>query len=431
MRIQRNIEDVFVPSDVAITASKGGKHMSVVPAGEIFCISPGGICLDTTTYANFDKFKIGYNVTGGDPVISDDIVMASMKKYTGKVSAAAAEQVDYIGYNGTDGSIRAINSNLYYIRVWYKGFTEHQFQDNYVGHGVYTSDSTATQTEIALGLTSNLISNVSNKGDDRDIKVERVNAGAQANALATATAALVNGSKAVVFSEDMTSLVVAGTILRFGTSGAGTAPCYIVTGHDSGAAAARIFTLDVAFQGTTTTALAAASVESVTEGDWGIKLTGVAHKFAVGKWPYSKTSWEVQLEDFGATEIRTTTGATLGSGEWKQISEAEWFAQGNSGGDLAFYSRSHAPVAARRSDVVEDDYYSVLSFTHSSSIDTMIGPSNTSPKAIFIALNVGTTAAAAISATSFTDSSTDGLLEVLDAIAANSAVGQSAQLANV
>jgi hypothetical protein len=355
--------------------------------------------------------------------------MSTINKYKGKVSAAATEQVDYIGYNGTSGDIDVIDSNLYMVRLWFKGFTENQMSDQLIRHGVYKSGSSATQSEIAAGLTGNMIANLSNKNDDYDIKVERINAGAQANALATATATVTNGSKSVVFSEDMTSLVVAGTILRFGTTGAGTSPCYIVTGHDSGTTTARVYTLDVPYQGASAT-VAHGSVESVTEGDWGIKLTAVARTFAVGKYPWSKTSWDTQLEDFGDTDLTLSTAATLGTGTWQQISEAEWFAQGNSGGDLHYYSRANAPVATRRSDVVVDDYYSILTFTYADVMTSDIGKTNTSPKSIMIALNVGSTATTGISATSFTDSGTDGLLEVLDAIVANKGTG-SAQLANV
>jgi hypothetical protein len=433
LRIQRNIEDVFVPEDVSITSSKGGKNISVIPVNEIYVCSPGGTCLDTTTYANFDRFRIGYNLTGQDPVMSDVIPMATLKNYKGALSVAPAEQVDYIGYNGTANSISVVDSNLYMARFWFKGFTENQFSDQLVRHGIYTSDSSATQSEVAAGLTSNMVANLSNKNDDYDIKVERVYSGAQDDALATATASLTNNSKYVVFSEDLTALVVAGSILRFGTSGAGTAPCYIVTAHDSGAAAARIYTLDVAYQGATAATFAANTVETAaTGGNWGIKLTAVARTFAVGRWPWSKTSWDLQLEDFGTTEVTNTTASNLGSGAYQQISEAEWFAQGNSGGDLSYYSRAHAPVATRRSDVVVDDFYSVLSFDYADVITNEIGPSNTSPKSIYIAMNVGSTAAAAISATSFKDSGTDGLIEVLDAIAANSSMYvNTAQLANV
>ena len=148
--------------------------------------------------------------------------------------------------------------------------------------------------------------------------------------MGTATAALTNGSNAVVFSGDMTSLVTAGTILRFGTSGAGTAPCYIVTSHNSGSGAARVYYLDVPYQGTTTAALAAASVESAaTGGYWGLKFTGVAQSFdpIVDSLTNNKVYFDITSEDFGSVVEYKATKMSPGSGTYPQVAYQEIYSQ--------------------------------------------------------------------------------------------------------
>jgi hypothetical protein len=238
---------------------------------------------------------------------------------------ARQEQVTYLGYNGTSGSMDATNSTYYGLQV----ILNHTFgmlnNSPLIVTIPYKSDASATQSEVAAGLAVAGTAAFKRQAY-KPLKIERINAGAQANALGTATASLVNGGKQVVFSEDMTALVVAGTILRFGTSGAGTAPCYIVVSHDSGAAAARIYTLDQEYQGDTDATYAAATTESVTEGNWGLKFTGISVTDAnfnpVNDEPFV-VSFELGAKDFSTATTTYTTDARLGSGTYQLVSALE------------------------------------------------------------------------------------------------------------
>lgn len=254
----------------------------------------------------------------------------SMSNPVYMATTARVEQVSYFGYNGTSGSIDAANSTYYSLRL----VLEHTFgmlnNSPLMLTIPYKSDASATQSEVAAGLAIAATSTL-DRQPYKPIKVERINAGAVSNALGTATASVVNGGNTIVFSEDMTALVVAGTILRLGGLGAGVQPCYIVTGHDSGAAAARIYTLDQKYQGTTNATLAANLIESVTEGNWGLKFTGISVTDANFDPLYDEpfvVSFDISPnENFDTATVTYTTKPFIGRGTYQLVAAQEVYTQ--------------------------------------------------------------------------------------------------------
>ena len=334
---QRNIATMLVAKGTngssGATTLTAGTNINSEKAGmfngEPAVVNMAGVVLNASIASTLvPNFRIAVKLADGDLKFSDTINAKMVKKVTVQKYVAGTNQVDYIGYNGTTGSIDVLDNNVYKVNITYLGTDSFDASRRTIKHGVYKSDAAATQSEIAAGLTNSLITNFSREGvklrfNTDLIKFERINSGAQANALGTAKAALTNGSKAVVFSEDMTSLVTAGTILRFGTSNAKTAPCYVVASHNSGSGAARIYFLDIPYQGTTTSDLSAAFVESVTEGNWGIKMTGAELPYEAFRFGYTKSTWTFGLDGFGSTIKTNTTAMTLGSGEGKAVNELE------------------------------------------------------------------------------------------------------------
>ena len=126
IRLQKNIEDVLVCKDLAITGGAGvraGSYPSALAVGEAAVFSPGGVVVNSTTVLTHPTFKIGYVSTNGELVLSDSIDPKTIKNYKGKIATAATEQVDYIGYNGASGTIEVIASNDYLLRLWFTGDT--------------------------------------------------------------------------------------------------------------------------------------------------------------------------------------------------------------------------------------------------------------------------------------------------------------------
>lgn len=393
MQAQRNVANLLVVNSVAATAGMETNnidgYISSMSTGEPVIVSPGGVVVDATGTLP-TEFKIATKLTDGTLLYSDIIKAKGIKSIVAHKYVAATNQVDYVGYNGSTGSFDVINNNIYSIKLYLKPTDTAGFMQQKIKEGFYETDSTATQREIALGLCNSLYLNFKREpdkvkfGTDRFV-FERINSGAQANALGTATAALTKGSTAVVFSEDLTALVTAGTIVRFGTSGAGTAPCYVVTGHNGGAAAARVYTLDMPYQGTSTTALAAASVESVTEGDWGIKISSTTYYYEEPKFRYSQPIWETILQDCGSTVVTKSVKTTPGSGDYRQVRAMEQLFLGNEGN----YYRTQIPQPTFRSEVSSSKTYALLTIEYVDNFSTELGGQADSLKQLYIACEKG------------------------------------------
>lgn len=393
MQAQRNVANILIANSVAATAGMETLNIdgfvSSLSTGEPVVISPAGIVVDATGTLP-TKFKIATKLTNGDLNFSDIINAKSIKSINVHKYVAPTNQVDYVGYNGTSGSIDVINNNIYAIKMYLRPTDIAGFMQQKIKEGFYETDSTATQREIAAGLTNSLIKNFSKEpdkvkfGTDR-FAFERINAGAQANALGTATVAVTKGSTAIKFSEDMTVLVVAGTILRFGATGAGTAPCYVVASHDGAAAAARVYFLDIPYQGASNTAFAAASTESVTEGAWGIKISSTTYSYEEPKFRYSQPIWDTTLEDCGATVVTKSTRTSPGSGVYQQVNAMEQLFLGNEGN----YYRAQIPQPTFRSEASPSKTYALINIEFMDEMTTELGGQADSWKQLYIACEKG------------------------------------------
>ena len=244
------------------------------------------------------------------------------------ITTARTEQISYLGYNGTSGSLDVTNSKYFGLKI----ILNHTFgmlnNSPLIITVPYKTDATATQYELANGLATAARQALARHG--ACISVTVVNSGAQANALAAATVSVVNGGKQIVTSDDETALIPNGTLLRFGTSGAGTAAVYKVVSQDAGAGAARIYTLDRPYEGATAAAYAAATFESVTEGNYGLRFLGVSVADAVFN-PVtdnpSVVSFELEVGDFTTAVATYTTAPFLGRGTYQQIAYLEAYTQ--------------------------------------------------------------------------------------------------------
>ena len=302
-------------------------------AGSVVIAKGTGLVESGSALAATDVYRVIQKKADGTYVFSPYFNSSTVSNAKKVAYAAATEQVSYWGYDGTYNTtgLGTITTGNTYTLHFVLNHTRNIYNNAPQIKTVPYKAMSTSESALAAGLHAQFLRTFSlDREPAQTIKCERVYSGAQLNALGTATAALTNGSNAVVFSEDMTSLVTAGTILRFGTSGAGTAPCYIVTSHNSGTAAARVYYLDVPYQGTTTAALAAASVESAaTGGYWGLKFTGVAQSFdpIVDSLTNNKVYFDITSEDFGTVVEYKATKMSPGSGTYPQVAYQEIYSQ--------------------------------------------------------------------------------------------------------
>jgi hypothetical protein len=271
---------------------------------------------------------------------------------------ARQEQVTYLGYDGVTASLSldATNSTYYGLKI----ILNHTFgmlnNSPLIVTIPYKSDASATQREVAAGLA--IAGTAAFKRQAyKPIKIERVNSGA---ALATLnTCAVVNGSKAVTFGGNVAASVTVGsTIVRLnGATGTGTTPCYIIASAINGTTT---FNLDQEYQGITET-IADANVESVTEGNWGLKFTGISVTDAnfnpVTDEPFV-VSFELGTRDFSTATATYTTEARLGSGTYQLVAAQEARTQfENKTREVSAY-----PPTVRNFDAVAGNTYDIFAF---------------------------------------------------------------------
>jgi len=392
MQAQRNVANILVANSDNTTVVAGANidnELAGMFVGEPVVLSPGGLVVNATGTLP-SEFKIATKLTDGTLNYSDIIKASSIKSIQTNRYVAPTNQLDYIGYNGTSGAIDVINNNIYSVKMYLKPTDTAGFMQQKIKEGFYETDATATQREIALGLANSLYLNFKREpdkvkfGTDRFI-FERINSGAQANAVAAATVAVTYGSTAIVTSDDETAVLTTGSLVRFGTSGAGTAPVYVIVGNDGGAAAARVYYLDMPYQGASNAAFPAATFETVIEGDWGIKISSVTYYFEEPKFRYSQPIWETILQDCGATLVTKATKTTPGSGVYQQIKAMEQLFLGNEGN----YYRAQIPQPTFRTEVVADRTYAIIVIEFAHEMTTDLGGQADSLKQLYIACQKG------------------------------------------
>lgn len=307
-------------------------------------------------------------------------------------TVAPVQQVSYIGYNcNGSGSIQAINSNVYMLRLLIKGHTKEFGNKQMLKFASYKSDSAATQQEVAQGLLDNLRANFADETLCQ-IKFEMVNSfldaanKLEANATVVQYATTFTATNSGEYGTNVAPVV--GDYVRFGSIGGGTAltdAVYRITAL-SLASTTMTFTVDRPIQvATGTYATATADAEIIPAAsllNFGIKCTGVANPFQVGKWKWFVTEFEIQTQDCGTTTITYTTAANQGKGYGAQIQEEQYLLQGNWGNK--YRADEYAPSFIN--DAVETTQYNMINFGYRMDGGEQLGFRVTSPAEVMIAL---------------------------------------------
>jgi len=290
--------------------------------GQFF--TQAGVTEHSAITSSASKFYFASKDTAGIIHKSPLFIGNTVKNATYATYDVPVEQISYLGYNNTSGSIDA-TAGYYSVSI----VLNHTFgllNNSPLIKTLPFKLTTNSQSALAAGI-ANAGTTAFKREPLKAVKFERINSGAVKNAVATgAITTVVNGSNTVTFSGDGTAEVAVGDILRLGALGAtGGGICYIVTAI-SGSGASAIYTLDQPYQGTSG-AVAANVTETVTEGNWGIKMTGVSVTDAAFK-PVSDTpfmvNFNVALNDRWTTAAVTySTGSYIGMGSYQLVAAEE------------------------------------------------------------------------------------------------------------
>ena len=341
MYTQNNVAHLLVANGESALPAAGtviGNYADVND-GAVFVTNEQNVVLAATdiepgdVVGNYYRFwqRSGTSLLCSPLIPRSGITSAKARLYT-----APVQQVTHVGYNGTTGSIRVANSTVYMLRLLLKTHTA-QFGNKMLWkHGVYKSDTAATQAEIAQGLCDNLNMNFANE-TLANIQVGLINSAPvvtanhldydatvvqYSNTFTVATAVTYDGNALAV--GDYIRLILAGTTTV-------STPVYKVTGISG-----LTVTVDrpiIAASGTYHNAGNDSEViPAASLGDFGLVFTGIAmttHR--AGFIPWEVTEFEIVLQDFGATELVYTTAAVQGFGYGAQIQDMQWELFGNWG----------------------------------------------------------------------------------------------------
>ena len=355
-------------------------HLNVVLDG-----ASGGASL---SFAGKNAFKLIGRV--GTTLIHSDLVekgTISSWKVTGQ--SAEVQQVDYVGSNGTAGSLGALTSTVHTIRLYIQESTIQGFMQQKIKEGFYKSASSTTQYAIALGLVNSLVANYSRE-PEQDLKFERVNDGTP-TAVPTGADNFIftKGSKYFTATDiddnTGTAALVVGDLLVIGT--AVTDSVYKITAID---AATDIGTLDRAYTGASTV-LADTVLKVIVvaaEGNYGIKITGVDRGFAAGFRTSAPITFKTTIDfgDSSSTTVVPTTSAYPGIGTAQQVAnlEQELQADGN-----VYRSFVEAGVVPRQQVtpalIASGELYDMCVLEFHSKTESGLGVDVKSPKTITIA----------------------------------------------
>lgn len=313
--------------------------ISAMNTGEIGIFTPEGVRITEATAATSAaaEFEIVAKLADGTIQKSPKYKKADIVKATRKVYAAGTVQTDYLGYNGTTGSIDVINSNLYKINIQVQELLKSNSDGRKVKFGIYESSSAATQAEIGAGLLKSLINNF-DREYEKFIKFYMLADHAGTEAAGASDTFVGNaGSTKILVTEVggvLPYLFAVGDYLRIGA--ATTDPVYKIVGTTVTVADGGVLTLDVPLQDAVNTSGTGAveyiTAAQMTTANCGIKMVGQALSFKAGKFNDEVAQWDTQLVGFeDTTQTFKSTAATRGTGTVNQLKQMEWFFQGNEG----------------------------------------------------------------------------------------------------
>ena len=215
---QKNNLRVFVGKNVSYGSGLIDSYEDLSDGGMVIVDETNTV---STDISSLNRWRIAFR-KGTQLLYSPWIKTANVIRYFSRSYSAGQEQISYVGYNGTSGSLETSNSKLNMIKILtvdpFKTFGNKQFEKVLS----YTTDAAGTQAEIADGLYDSYIANYKHEAE-KLLRVERTSA-------ATSIAALTGS--AVIYKVTNNSKTVATYIKDAdGTAGL-TASTASVTADD-------------------------------------------------------------------------------------------------------------------------------------------------------------------------------------------------------
>jgi hypothetical protein len=297
-----------------------------LPIGAVTVCDMGMRRLDNTSYTALtatDKFFIVQGKGATQPLMKSPAMTKGMVAISASKFKAAVQQVTYVGYNLTTGTLPVANSSDFWIKIRKRdNDAANRSQPMSLFAGPVKTDASGTQEELAFALVKNGLKNFAQEPANGYLKFEAVSNGTMTATAANAT--VTKGSRAVTFASNVT--IAAGTLLAI----AG-ATYSVAVGVTAGTA----ITLNIAYQGDSATITAGTTYASnigtlASTTAFGVRLTGVVAPFNVNSFrDYYANRWTTSFSDSGT--LITVSGAQNGNGVWQQVAMDEYLNYGFEG----------------------------------------------------------------------------------------------------
>ena len=405
---KNNIKSVFiVPAQAAVTSGtitpgSTGATGSVVIANmsnEVLNTT----ALDPLNVQNFSKIKIIKDRGANNPLQQVVLTLPSIVNYTGVAGVAAREQVDYIGYNGSNtNTIQVASNNFYTVKLEHvpNAFAYGKRPANYKygtfqspDFGTGTIQTSANAALIASGIVASLIQNFRpNRTIDWRVFSEVTISGTRTNAGSAGTLTFTKYSKVVKASAaTATSLIAVGDYIQ-SVATLTTQGVYKVVAKDG---TTGDLTLENAFNGETISAVSSTTALRVTAliattANFGIKITGIKQQYDVNRWrQYDKVRFNTFLDGFPYTTTPTivsTTAAFDGVAVYEQVANDEYISWGDEGQVFV----DQVPPLFREQDAINVQY-TPLVIGWLDKLPSLIGAGENKGQAILYFQNAGAT----------------------------------------
>ena len=370
------IKQVGIARNIARSASAAAGAVaipSILADGEVVVTDINGTILNTSTVVG--KTKVQIRQARGiktPPLKIIELSLAGITSYQGDATAAAVDQVTFIGYNGTTGDFEATSSTekRFIVKItptpnsMLFGLIPFNLKDT-----LFVSPASTTKTENAIGMTKALIQNFSNHREiDFNPKFELVASDA-GSAIANLTSMrFTKYSKRVSVIAASSITIAAGSYVKVNDGSTATQrPVYrVATG---GTGTTFNITLEWAFQGESALVLAA-GITAIAAGALttvGVKISGRPMRYDVVRWrQYDRMRFNVDLANgFTTTTVTDSIGAFDGVGTWQQTMNDEYI----SWGDEGQINPMQLPYLPREQDAVQGNAYSVLNIGWQNSVE--------------------------------------------------------------
>lgn len=385
---QKAVKNLLIAGNQA-KAAVAGANISTLAAGEVVVADESGTILDSTSVTLAKKLMIVQGQGSALPAITSVVFKPSeVTAFSGGKYLAATQQIDYVGYNGTSGSIDVLNSNAYDLRIYQWDHAAYAEKSHAV-IGYHKSDATATQAEIAAGCQ--LVATDTLKGlrlPSAPFKIELLaSAATVAGGDAGITWTLVNGGK--VATTSAATALVAGDYFRAIVVGsdATTVPVYKIK-----SVSGTVVTLESFYQGSSGTIVAPAYFTAATaaSANFGFKISGITQTVTSsnvlngGLEEYYPVRFKTIANGFGSTTVTSpSTTMVQGNGLPVQVGVLERQLLGNEG---YLFAGSMPYVAPRSNTNFSAAGYSFIHLEVSSTPVTAVLGFDAQPKQIDIAL---------------------------------------------